>query len=112
MATQTAVLTAGMAAAKAMPMAGKTKRRSINPATGRALVILGHAIEYLTDEFVHEGGSFTAGRGQIDAIQLLIRLNRQIYMECPEAPTFRQWLGSFLHRERAQSASEGSWRRA
>ena len=112
MATQAAVLTARMAATKAMPMAGKTKRRSINPSTGRALVILGHAIEYLTDEFVHEGGSFAAGRGQIEAIQLLIKLNRQIYMDCPEVPTFRQWLGSFLHKERRESAPEADLRRA
>ena len=105
MATQTAVLTTGMAAAKAKPMSGKTRRRSIDPATGRALVILGHAIEYLTDEFIHEGGSFTDNRGQVDAIQLLIKLNREMYMECPEAPTFGQWLSSLRHRQRAESAS-------
>ena len=111
MATQTAVLTAQLAATKAMPMAGKAKRRSMNPDTGRAPVILGHAIEYLTDEFVHEGDSFTAGRGQIDAIQLLITLNRQIYMECPEVPTFRQWLGSLLHKEHRESLPGGDWKR-
>lgn len=108
MSTQTTtVLTAGMAAAKAMPVTRQMKRRSIDPRTGRALVILGHAIEYLTDEFVHEGGSFTANRGQIDAIQLLIASNRQIYMACPEAPTFRQWLHSFLHRQVKKSAHTG-----
>lgn len=95
MATQMTVHMAGMPAAKAM--AGKIKRRSIDPETGRALVILGHAIEYLADEFIREGGSFTANRGQVDAIQILIALNRQIYMSCPEAPNFRQWLGSFLN---------------
>jgi len=98
MATQTTVFTAGMAAAKAMPMSKQVKRRSIDPQTGRALVVLGHALEYLTDEYIHEGGTFTSNRGQIDAIQLLIRLNREIYMACPEAPTLRHWLGSFLHR--------------
>jgi hypothetical protein len=85
-------------------MSGKMKRRSITPETGRALVTLGHALEYLTDEFVHEGGSFTANRGQIDAIQLLIRLNRQVYMSCPEAPGFGQWLRSFVHGRDRDSA--------
>jgi hypothetical protein len=99
MATQMTVFTAGMAAAKAMPMSGQMKRRSINPEAGRALVILGHALEYLADEFINEGGSFTENRGQVDAIQLLISLNRQIYMDCPEVPTFRQWLRGFLHRQ-------------
>jgi hypothetical protein len=73
------------------------------------LVILGHALEYLTDEFVREGGSFTANRGQIDAIQLLIKLNREIYMPCPEAPRFGQWIWSFLHgqRENARKVPPG-----
>ncbi len=75
---------------------GVMKRRSIDPRTGDALVILGHAIEYLTDEVIFEGGSLTANRGQIDAIQLLIRSNREIYMACPEAPSIGSWLRSFL----------------
>jgi len=99
MATQGTVLTAVMTAERAMPMSKRVKRRSIDPRTGQALVILGHALEYLADEFIQEGGSFTANRGQIDAIQLLITLNRQIYMACPEAPTFRQRLRSLFHRQ-------------
>jgi len=31
----------------------RTRQRQITPQAGRALEILGHAIEYLTDEFVH-----------------------------------------------------------
>ena len=48
----TAVLTAVTSAAKAMPMSGPKRNGAalISPAyTGRALVILGHAIEYLTE---------------------------------------------------------------
>jgi hypothetical protein len=106
MATRTTTI---FAAAKAMPVSGQMKRRSIDPETGRALVLLGHAIEYLTDEFIHEGGSFTANRGLVDAIQLMIKLNRQIYMTCPEAPTLKQWVHSFLHRQVKESAQEGKW---
>ena len=80
-------------------MPKQVKRRSIDPHAGHALVILGHAIEYLTDEFIYEGGSFDVNRGQIDAIQLLMKVNRQIYMACPEAPTLSQWLGSLFHRK-------------
>jgi hypothetical protein len=80
---------------------------SINPEAGHALVILGHAIEYLADEFIYEGGPRTGNQGQVDAIQLLIRLNRQIYMACPEVPTFTQRLHSWLHpHERASAHSE------
>lgn len=105
MATSTTVLPAELTAAKAGPLPGQERRRSIDPETGRALVILGHAIEYIADEFVHDGGSFTTHRGQIDAIQLLMILNRQIYMACPEVPTFRQWLHSLMHRELKKTAN-------
>ena len=99
MATTTTVLKMGLASEAAVPRAGQMRRRSIDPRTGRALEILGHAIEYLADEFAFQGGSFTADRGQIEAIQLLMAINRQIYLQCPEVPTFGQWLRTLLHRQ-------------
>jgi len=66
----------------------RTKHRRITPEAGHALEILGHAIEYLTDEFVHRGRSFSAHDEQLEAVQLLMALNRQIYFECPEVPSF------------------------
>lgn len=77
--------------------AGANRRRRIDPQAGHALAILGHAIEYLADEFVHEGGSFSPDNGQLQAVQLLMALNRQIYFECPEVPPFGKRLLSFLH---------------
>ena len=38
------------------------RRRRINPEAGHALEILAHAIEYVTDEYVHEAGSFFGPR--------------------------------------------------
>jgi hypothetical protein len=64
------------------------RRRRISPQAGRALEILGHAIEYLTDEFVHEGVAFSAKNGQLEAVQMLMAFNREVYFECPEVPTF------------------------
>ena len=75
---------------------GKNRRRSINPQAGQALVVLGHAIEYLTDEFVHEGTSFSANNEQLEAIQLLMALNRQVYFECPELPSLGERFRSLL----------------
>lgn len=71
-------------------------RRRTSPEAGRALEILGHAIEYLADEYIHEGGSLSANNGQVQAIQLLMALNRQIYLECPEIPTVKQRISNFL----------------
>jgi hypothetical protein len=74
-----------------------SRRRQITPRAGRALEILGHAIEYLTDEFVHRGGPFSARNEQLQAVQLLMALNRQVYYECPEAPTFGERCRALLH---------------
>lgn len=82
-------------AVQTFPVAGH-KRRSINPRAGHALEILGHAIEYLTDEFIHEGGTFSPDNGQLQAVQLLMAVNRQIYFECPEVPPIGRRLASFL----------------
>ncbi|MGA9669188.1 MAG: hypothetical protein WBQ94_08270 [Terracidiphilus sp.] len=71
-------------------------RRRITPQAGRALEILGHAIEYLTDEFVHEGGALSGDDDHIKAVQLLMALNRQVYYECPEVPSFAERCRSFL----------------
>jgi hypothetical protein len=65
----------------------RNRPRRITPQAGHALEILGHAIEYLTDEFVHAGGEFGQENGQLEAVQLLMSLNRQVYYECPEVPT-------------------------
>jgi hypothetical protein len=83
-------------AAAALRLRSRRCRR-ITPQAGRALEILGHAIEYLTDEFVHRGGSFTAHDEQLQAVQLLMALNRQVYYECPEAPTFGERCRALLH---------------
>lgn len=77
------------APASAVPIASvRTSRRSITPQAGRALEILAHAIEYLTDEFVNTGLTFSATNGQLEAVRVLMALNRQVYFECPEAPSF------------------------
>lgn len=66
------------------------RRRRISPEAGHALEKLGHAIEYLTDEFVFAGGSFEASSPQLEAVQLLMALNREIYFACPEVPSLGQ----------------------
>lgn len=81
--------------------AGRRVRRRISQPAGRALEILGHAIEYLTDEHIHSGGSLLAPNPQVEAIQLLMALNREIYFECPEAPSLKSRMSAFLHPREA-----------
>ena len=55
------------------------------------------AIEYLTDEAIHRGGDLTAGSPELEAVQLLMAINRQIYYECPEVVTVVARLRSMFH---------------
>ena len=77
-------------------------RRHISPQAGRALEILGHAIEYLTDELVLQLPNKPPSHrdGRIEAISLLMSVNRQIYLACPEAPRLRDRILGFLLRRR------------
>jgi len=80
-----------------VPLARAHHRRQITPQAGRALEILAHAIEYLTDEFMHQGLSFSAKNEQLEAVQLLMALNRQVYFECPVVPSFGERCRALLH---------------
>src|ERR1700678_3228190 len=81
----------------AMSARVRPSRRRITPEAGHALEILGHAIEYLTDELVHCGGELSSSYAQLEAVQLLMKLNRQVYFECPEVLTIWERLRSLLH---------------
>jgi hypothetical protein len=75
----------------------RSHRRRVTPRAGRAIEILAHAIEYLTDEFVHQGFTFSARNEQLEAVRILMALNRQVYFECPEVPTLRERCRTLLH---------------
>jgi len=73
-------------------------RRRITPEAGHGLEKLGHALEYLADEFVHDGCAIVEDSGRLQAIQLLATLNRQIYFACGVQPTMRDRLQSLVQR--------------
>ena len=95
-------MTTGFSIRLAAPVASTShvrpnRRRRITPRAGHALEILGHAIEYLTDEFIHNGAQMSPGNGELEAVQLLMALNRQVYFECPEVLTVVDRLRSAFH---------------
>lgn len=69
-------------------------RRALSPADGRALEILGHAIEYLADEYavdVAPKGPLGSADPRVEAIQMLKALNRAVYYSGAEVqPAFRR----------------------
>lgn len=74
-------------------MGSRSVRRRTTPEAGFALEILGHAIEYLADEYVHEAGllpSIFSGDPRVEAIQLLMAANRQVYYACPVVTSLSQ----------------------
>jgi hypothetical protein len=86
-----------VAAPVAMSAHVRSNRRHTMPEAGHALEILGHAIEHLTDELVHSGQAVCANNSELEAVQLLMALNRQVYYECPEVVTVSARLRSLLH---------------
>lgn len=76
----------------AMPagVGARSVRRRITPEAGFALEKLGHAIEYLADEYVLEVGRLPVpdlASGcidpQVQAMQMLMAANRDVYYACP-----------------------------
>lgn len=79
-------------------LAASDSRRRITPQAGKALEILAHALEYLTDEYAACEATGSCLDPRLEAIELLMTLNRGIYMECPVAPPRRARRWSFLRR--------------
>lgn len=92
-ATELSFVDANAAAAAATQI-----RRRIPQRAGKALEILAHALEYLTDEYVDSDAAGTVLEGRLEAIELLMALNRRIYLDCPEKPTPRARCRAFLRR--------------
>ncbi|HEX6494532.1 MAG TPA: hypothetical protein VF018_03545 [Acidobacteriaceae bacterium] len=88
----------------AMPtgMGSRSARRRTTPEAGFALEILGHAIEYLADEYAHESGSLSSIHSRdprVEAMQLLMAANRQVYYACPLVPSlYKRIVGRLFGR--------------
>ncbi len=83
----------------ALSAARTPHQRTISAHPARARTTLGHAIEYLTDQFVHDGESLVANNDRLEAVKLLMTLNRQVFFEYQQLPKwnvrFRSVLGLF-----------------
>jgi hypothetical protein len=70
-------------------------RRQLSRESSRALEILGHAIEYLADEYAvdtADKGPLGSADPRVEAIQVLKALNRALYYSGAEVePVFRRW---------------------
>lgn len=99
MSTSSVPMHVAVDAPAAVPVEAAARRRHIDPASGRALELLGHAIEYLADEHAFHGGSLAGRDPVMQAMQILMERNRAIYLACPPVLTlgerWRALLGRF-----------------
>jgi hypothetical protein len=86
----------------------KLVRRRGTVAQGRALETLGHAVEYLIDTRMFHIEAFNA-TDEREAVQLLMRMSREVFSECPEVVTLRKrlkrWVAKRMGREGAVAGS-------
>jgi hypothetical protein len=76
---------------------GVALRRRPTMCQGQALEKLGRAIEYLYDSQVYQNsGDLTAS--DIEAVQILMRLSREVFVECREVVPARRGLKLWLHK--------------
>ncbi len=72
--------------AAATGVGSRSASRRILPEAGFALELLGHAIEYLADEYMHETAmlpSIDSADPRMEAMRLLMAANRDVYYGCP-----------------------------
>jgi hypothetical protein len=86
---------------KPSPSVVSSRRRRVSREAGRAIEMLGHAIDYLADEFALDSmtGATTPRHGmhpRIAAIELLKDRNREIFLSCPQIPTIGERFGMLL----------------
>ncbi len=76
-------------------------RRRGSSEQGRALETLGHAVEYLVDSRMRFSDP-QAAASEREAVEILMRLNRTVFSECPEVVPFgrsvRQWFATHFTR--------------
>jgi hypothetical protein len=83
------------------------RRRQISPSNGRALEILGHAIEYLADEFALDACNLallSTADPRLRSIQILMAASRNVYYDCPIAPSLVERLRALLRHDQSTAA--------
>jgi hypothetical protein len=64
---------------------------------GHALESLGHSIEYLYDSRVYRNAG-ELSPSDVEAVQILMRLSREVFVECREVVPARNGLKLLLHK--------------
>ncbi len=78
---------------------GVQMKRRPTPEQGRALEVIGHAIEYLIDFYIVVYSEY-GSRADTEAVQILVKLSMEVYEECAEVVPLHQrvrgWIRGYL----------------
>ena len=75
--------------------ADRAIRRRGTQEQGRALETLGHSVEYLVDSRLFHSGDHNRHDEQ-EAVQILMRMSRAVFAECPEVVSLQRRLGRWV----------------
>ncbi len=84
-----------MAPVSSRPQPPVAVRRRGSREQGRALEMLGHAVEYLVDSRLFRRADDDL-RADEEAVQILMRLSRVVFAECPEVVSLRRQIGRWI----------------
>lgn len=91
-----------MTATPRSPLRPDPVRRQPAPLQGRALSVLGHAIEYLIDSRIGEGGT---DRNDNEAVRVMMACSRAVFEECalrkPMTVRVGEWIAQRLRHGNA-----------
>lgn len=88
--------------------AARRGRRSITREHGRALEMIGHAVDYLNDCFLNEGADdeiINAARPYTEALQILISAHSELLWSLPVSETVTTRLLNFMFRRKPRLES-------
>lgn len=101
----------GYSPAAAFAAGAVPPRRRGSPAQGRSLESLGHAVEYLVDSRLFQMDD-QGQRDEAEAVQILMRLSRAVFAECPEVVSIherlRRWLQHFAPGQPTHTQGTGT----
>jgi hypothetical protein len=72
------------------PTSPALARRRVSARAAQGIELLRHAIQYLASEAIRDSIPPALQRERMQALKLLMDLNREVYFECPVAPTFAE----------------------
>jgi len=87
----------GQTASRRERSSSQALRRRPSMDQGHALEKLGRAIEYVYDSRVYQN-SGELSPSDVEAVQMLMRLSREVFVECREVVPARRGLKLWLHK--------------